>query len=33
VAVCVLFYGINMEQNLTISHDLAKRRKSHRNGS
>jgi sugar (glycoside-pentoside-hexuronide) transporter len=33
VAVCVLFYGINMEQNLTISHDLAERRKSHRNGS
>jgi Na+/melibiose symporter-like transporter len=26
-AVCLLFYGINMKQNLTISHDLSERRK------
>jgi Na+/melibiose symporter-like transporter len=27
-AVCLLFYGINMKLNLTISHDLSERRKS-----
>jgi sugar (glycoside-pentoside-hexuronide) transporter len=28
-AVCLLFYGINMKKNLTISHDLAERRKGY----
>jgi Na+/melibiose symporter-like transporter len=27
-AVCLIFYGINMKLNLTISHDLSERRKS-----
>jgi Na+/melibiose symporter-like transporter len=27
-AVCLMFYGINMKLNLTISHDLSERRKS-----
>jgi len=26
-AVCLIFYGINMKLNLTISQDLAERRK------
>jgi len=26
-AVCLIFYGINMKLNLTISHDLSERRK------
>ena len=26
-AVCLMFYGINMKLNLTISHDLSERRK------
>ena len=33
VAVCLLFYGISMEQNLAISHDLVERRKSHHSDS
>lgn len=28
-AVCLLFYGINMKQNRTISHDLSERRKNY----
>jgi len=28
-AVCLLFYGISMKQNLTISHDLSERRKGY----
>jgi Na+/melibiose symporter-like transporter len=27
-AVCLIFYGINMKLNLTISHDLSERRKN-----
>jgi len=27
-AICLIFYGINMKLNLTISHDLSERRKS-----
>jgi hypothetical protein len=26
-AACLMFYGINMKLNLTISHDLGERRK------
>ena len=33
VAVCLLFYRITMKLNLTISHDLAERRKSHHSAS
>lgn len=32
-AVCLLFYGITMKQNLAISHDLAERRKSYDSAS
>jgi len=28
-AVCLLFYGITMKLNMTISHDLAERRKGY----
>jgi len=28
-AVCLIFYGISMKLNLTISHDLAERRKGY----
>jgi Na+/melibiose symporter-like transporter len=27
-AACLLFYGINMKLNLSISHDLSERRKN-----
>lgn len=28
-AICLIFYGINMKMNMTISHDLGERRKKH----
>jgi sugar (glycoside-pentoside-hexuronide) transporter len=33
VAVCLIFYGITMKQNLAISHDLTERRKSYHSAS
>jgi len=29
-AICLIFYGISMKLNLTISHDLRERRKNSR---